>query len=136
TNNAIKFTHSGEVVITVESKFVDKSNKSRYELHFAVTDTGIGIPKDRMDRLFKSFSQVDSSTTRQFGGTGLGLVISKRLSEFMGGRMWVGSEAGEGRPFHFTIRVKLYADDSPSSIPPPAALEGRRVLILEDNATN
>ena len=80
-------------------------------LHFAVRDTGIGIPKDKQDRLFKSFSQVDSSTTRHFGGTGLGLVISKRLAEFMGGRMWMESEAGQGSTFHFTIHMKPVGAD-------------------------
>src|SRR5262249_13761264 len=100
TNNAIKFTNAGEVVITVDGYNVEGLT---YELHFAVRDTGIGIPEDRMDRLFRSFSQVDSSTTRHYGGTGLGLAISRRLSELMGGRMWVNSKVGEGSTFHFTI---------------------------------
>ncbi|MBI5649996.1 MAG: PAS domain S-box protein, partial [Chloroflexi bacterium] len=88
-NNAIKFTEKGEVVVSVTSQPLDENN---FELGFAVRDTGIGIPADRMDRLFKSFSQVDASTTRRYGGTGLGLVISKRLAELMGGTMWVESE--------------------------------------------
>ena len=137
TSNAIKFTHSGEVVITVESKFIDTPQKSRYQLRFAVRDTGIGIPKDRMDRLFKSFSQVDSSTTRQYGGTGLGLAISKRLAELMGGEMWVESQEGSGSTFHFTI----LADSAPSQSRAhfehsQPQLAGKRLLIVDDNATN
>jgi CheY-like chemotaxis protein len=108
-------------------------------LHFAVHDTGIGIPRDRMDRLFQSFSQIDSSTTRKYGGTGLGLVISQRLVELMGGRMWAESTGipGEGSTFRFTIRTQA------ASIPTRAQLQagapdlrGRRVLIVDDNATN
>jgi CheY-like chemotaxis protein len=106
-------------------------------VHFSVRDTGIGIPEHKQDRLFKSFSQVDSSTTRQFGGTGLGLAISKRLVEFMGGRMWVESVAGHGSTFHFTIQIKPFAGGPPVSwaaIRPNLA--GRRVLVVEDNETN
>ena len=87
------------MVLSVESKRAvegDGWGAEIYELHFAVKDTGIGIPKERIDRLFHSFSQVDASTTRRYGGTGLGLAISKRLSEMMGGTMWVESEAGQG----------------------------------------
>ncbi|MDX2034793.1 MAG: response regulator [Blastocatellia bacterium] len=132
--NAIKFTPAGEVVVSVRSNLVDDG---LYELQFAVRDTGIGIPQDRMDRLFKSFSQVDSSTTRQFGGTGLGLAISKRLSEMMGGTMWVESRVGEGSTFFFTIRVAAaprlphlhLQGDQPDLI-------GKRVLIVDDNETN
>ncbi|MBA3534184.1 MAG: GAF domain-containing protein, partial [Ardenticatenales bacterium] len=99
-NNAIKFTVSGEVFLTVSAQPVPApaADGLWHELHFTVKDTGIGIPQDRMDRLFRSFSQVDASTTRRYGGTGLGLVISKQLSEMMGGSMWVESEgiAGQG----------------------------------------
>src|SRR5216684_37648 len=98
--NAIKFTPTGEVGVTVSARRLEGS---RREVHFAVRDTGIGIPKDRFDRLFKVFSQVDVSTTRRYGGTGLGLAISKRLSELMGGRIWAESEPGKGSTFHFTI---------------------------------
>ena len=136
--NAIKFTDEGEVVVTVTSIQVDESaNVTNHELHFSVRDTGIGIPPERMDRLFRSFSQVDSSTTRKYGGTGLGLAISKRLSELMGGAMWVESTVGEGSTFHFTV----LAQDAPS--PKRAylqeyqpSLDGKRVLIVDDNATN
>src|SRR5581483_4423452 len=92
-SNAVKFTEEGEVVLTAEA---NRLSGNQIELHFAMRDTGIGIPSDKMDRLFRSFSQVDSSTTRNYGGTGLGLTISKRLSELMGGRMWVESEEHVG----------------------------------------
>ncbi len=109
----------------------------RYELHFTVEDTGIGIPADKMHRLFRSFSQVDASTTRNYGGTGLGLAISKRLAEMMGGRMWVESETGRGSKFHFTI----LASPAPSQArvflrATHRQLSGRRVLVVDDNATN
>ncbi|MFN0084839.1 MAG: response regulator [Blastocatellia bacterium] len=132
--NAIKFTHEGEVIVSVTSRLVDDG---AFELQFAVRDTGIGIPQDRMDRLFKSFSQVDSSTTRQFGGTGLGLAISKRLSEMMGGTMWVESRVGEGSTFFFTILASAaprrelvhLQGEQPDLI-------GKRVLLVDDNETN
>ena len=132
--NAIKFTNEGEVIV----RAVLGESKSQCEmLQFSIHDTGIGIPKDKQPRLFKSFSQVDSSTTRQFGGTGLGLVISKRLAESMGGRMWVESEAGRGSTFHFTIQLRPFAGGSPlpwEEIRPQLA--GRHALIVEDNITN
>ncbi|MBL8793967.1 MAG: response regulator [Planctomycetia bacterium] len=132
--NAVKFTQRGEVSLTVSARCLDGD---RHELHFAVRDTGIGIPADRMDRLFRSFSQVDASTTRLYGGTGLGLAISKRLSELMGGRIWVESKVGQGSTFHFTIAAQ-------AAILPPSErladaqiqLEGKRLLIVDDVATN
>ncbi|MCP4544255.1 MAG: response regulator [Chloroflexi bacterium] len=139
-NNAIKFTEEGEVVVSVSA--------DDGQLHFSVIDTGIGIPTDRMDRLFQSFSQVDSSTTRKYGGTGLGLVISKRLSELMGGTMWVESplpipsgaresKGGPGSILHFTIQAEV----APAPIRAylreiQPDLRGKRVLIVDDNATN
>ena len=109
--NAIKFTAHGQVLIAVdpmESAPADESSpESPLRLHFQVRDTGIGIPADRMDRLFKSFSQVDASTTRQYGGTGLGLAISQRLAELMGGRMWAESQANVGSVFHFEVVTQL-----------------------------
>jgi PAS domain S-box-containing protein len=134
-SNAVKFTEAGEVVLTV------KRDLGLHTLRFAVRDTGIGIPADRMSRLFESFSQADSSTTRRFGGTGLGLAISKRLSEMMGGGMWADSGgAGRGATFWFTIKF-AEAEVSPrktvrdiKGLQP--ALEGKRVLIVDDNATN
>jgi signal transduction histidine kinase/CheY-like chemotaxis protein/HPt (histidine-containing phosphotransfer) domain-containing protein len=135
-SNGVKFTEEGEVVVSVAGR---PPEDGRHELHFAVRDTGVGIPLDRMDRLFQSFSQVDASTTRRYGGTGLGLAISKRLSEMMGGTMWAESDGvpGKGSTFHFVIQ----AEAAPS--PPRAYLQaaqpdlsGRRVLIVDDNGTN
>ncbi|RYE84953.1 MAG: HAMP domain-containing protein, partial [Myxococcales bacterium] len=101
-SNAVKFTEKGEVVISVAARPIDEGS---HEVTFRVRDTGMGIPADRMDRLFKSFSQVDASTTRRFGGTGLGLVISKSFADAMGGRMWVESEVNKGSVFAFTVRA-------------------------------
>jgi PAS domain S-box-containing protein len=134
--NAVKFTDEGEVVLTVASKQVaDDGGGDLYELRFAVTDTGIGIPAERMHRLFASFSQVDTSTTRRYGGTGLGLAISKRLSEMMGGDMWVESEVGKGSTFHFAVRAE--AAPSPAATPERSTeLRGKRILVVDDNAAN
>src|SRR5205085_10912479 len=99
--NAIKFTDTGEVVARVETV---SQSADEVVLHFAVTDTGIGIPRDRQPSIFEAFSQAESSTTRHYGGTGLGLTISARLVEMMGGRIRVESEAGRGSTFHFTAR--------------------------------
>ena len=110
-SNAVKFTHEGEVCVEVRLG-APRADGAACEVLFAVRDTGIGIPEDRRDRLFRSFSQVDSSTTRQFGGTGLGLAISKRLAELMGGRMWVESEVGHGSTFFFTILAEPAQDAS------------------------
>jgi CheY-like chemotaxis protein/HPt (histidine-containing phosphotransfer) domain-containing protein len=126
--NAVKFTEKGEILIQVEW---DEPN----DLHFAVRDTGIGIPADRMDRLFQSFSQVDASTSRRYGGTGLGLAISKRLTEMMGGRMWVKSTPGQGSTFHFNIQASTAPEPKRSMVEQPQ-LTGRKVLIVDDNATN
>lgn len=102
-NNAVKFTKKGQIAISVSTA---ELGRGKYEIHFAVKDTGIGIPKDKMGRLFQSFSQIDASTTRRYGGTGLGLAISKKLVEMMGGKIWVESEVGKGSTFHFTIQVE------------------------------
>ena len=104
-SNAVKFTERGEVCVNVSGKLAD-DGAGDYDIHFAVKDTGIGIPEDKMHRLFQSFSQVDATTTRKYGGTGLGLVISKKLVEMMKGRIWVESKSGSGSTFHFTIRVR------------------------------
>lgn len=134
-SNAVKFTHEGEVVVSVGAKLLDNNE---CQLHFAVKDTGIGIPKERRDRLFQSFSQVDTSTTRKYGGTGLGLAISKRLAEMMGGTMWVESEVGKGSTFNFTIKVEVAADQ-PEDIPyysiQPEWKE-QHILVVDDNQTN
>jgi signal transduction histidine kinase/DNA-binding response OmpR family regulator len=134
-SNAVKFTKKGEIVLNVKVN----GNHEHSEfciLHFAVKDTGIGIPKSRMDRLFQSFSQVDSSTTRKYGGTGLGLVISKRLSELMGGEMWAESEEGVGSTFHFTVRTQPTLLPHPNKPALLTQLYGKRMLIVDDNETN
>ncbi len=106
-NNAVKFTERGKVTISVSGR---KQEDSTYEIHFAVEDTGIGIPEGKRERLFQPFSQVDASTTRKYGGTGLGLAISKRLVNLMGGKMWVESIVGIGSTFHFTIMAESNTD--------------------------
>jgi PAS domain S-box-containing protein len=133
-SNAVKFTEEGEVVVLVEAEQAPEGN---CRLELAVRDTGIGIPRDRMDRLFTSFSQVDASTTRRYGGTGLGLAISKRLIELMGGTIRAESEEGTGS----TFRISLTA--APAELPTRAAADdglpqllGKRILVVDDNATN
>jgi signal transduction histidine kinase/DNA-binding response OmpR family regulator/HPt (histidine-containing phosphotransfer) domain-containing protein len=133
-SNAVKFTEAGEIGVSVQSHEIAPR---RHELHFAVRDTGIGIPAERLDRLFKSFSQVDASTSRRYGGTGLGLAICKRLTERMGGRIWVESEPGKGSTFHFTILAdSLEGLEAKRPDDDAVQLGGRRVLIVDDNATN
>jgi len=132
--NAIKFTQKGEIFVEVSSK---KSDDEYFEIEFAVKDTGIGIPKDKISRLFQAFSQVDSSTTRLYGGTGLGLVISKRIVEMMGGSMNVISVEGKGSNFFFSIKTKpaqsltkVYSKDFANQ------LRGKKVLVVDDNYNN
>jgi PAS domain S-box-containing protein len=133
-NNAIKFTEQGEVVLSFA---ISSIYQTAMELHFVVRDTGIGIPAAAMERLFHSFSQVDASTTRKYGGTGLGLVISQRLAELMGGRMWVESEEGKGSTFHFTIHVEVVPGKPlPHLSGVRTHLTGKRLLIVDDNSTN
>ena len=132
-SNAVKFTEEGEVVLSVT---VDNETETQATIRFDVSDTGIGIPDDRMDLLFQAFSQVDASTTRQFGGTGLGLVISKQLCELMGGEIGVHSEAAGGCTFWFTAVLEKRPDSPHIALGPPAEIQGLRVLIVDDNATN
>ncbi len=133
--NAVKFTSQGEIVLSVNSTWQEE--KGCFELEFSVRDTGIGIPADRIPHLFQSFSQVDASTTRQYGGTGLGLAISKRLSELMGGTMWVETEAGQGTTFFFTIEAReAPAADHVYLHDVQPQLRGKRILIVDDNQTN
>jgi signal transduction histidine kinase/DNA-binding response OmpR family regulator len=142
--NAVKFTERGSVFICVRSRKIDPAPGNEqipagswHELHFQVKDTGPGISPDRMDRLFKLFSQVDASTTRRYGGTGLGLVISRRLVELMGGSIWVESEEHKGSKFHFTLRAREAAAEK--NLPPPAPppiLIGHRLLIVDDGEVN
>ncbi|MDB5145400.1 MAG: response regulator [Mucilaginibacter sp.] len=135
-NNAIKFTSKGEVFIKVYLSQAIPGNE--LEIGFSVKDTGIGIPEDKLSTLFKAFSQVDSSTTRKYGGSGLGLIISERLVKLMGGNVWVESKLGEGSAFNFTIQAK--ASDKLTSetplLPGIANIAGKRVLIVDDNKTN
>ena len=137
-NNAVKFTPSGSITVVVRkitSGQMRATDPSRVRLEFAVRDTGIGIPQDRIDRLFKAFSQVDSSTTRKYGGTGLGLAICQRLCELMGGAIRAESVAGTGSAFIFTILTEPSAVPADAGVPAdaPANLRGRLVLCVEDN---
>lgn len=133
-SNALKFTHSGEVQVTVRGT---KREHNHYEILFAVRDTGIGIPEHRLDKLFKSFTQADNSTTRQYGGTGLGLVISKRLAEIMGGQMKVKSTVDKGSTFHFSILGKPFPTQGRLYLKQKdPQLTGKRVLIVDDNDIN
>jgi PAS domain S-box-containing protein len=171
-SNAVKFTDTGMVEVSVTAKPIEKQIPAKieppikigkyaekrmnemalpspwtgfYEIHFAVMDSGIGIPEEKLDRLFQSFSQIDSSTTRKYGGTGLGLVISKRLVEMMGGKIWVESVSGVGSTFHFTILAeaamqKLMPTESPQ-VPPltidiACSTRPLRILLAEDNTVN
>ncbi len=137
--NAVKFTSAGEVTVRVEPAGPEEGGADdtrSLALHFVVRDTGPGIPPEKMHRLFRPFSQVDASTTRQYGGTGLGLAISRRLCELMGGRVWAESTEGQGSTFHFVVQLRRSADSdglSPLEIPD---LKARRVLIVDDSATN
>src|SRR2546426_3641141 len=149
--NAVKFTHQGEVVIEVTPAARGARNlepghehdtdflrhPEQWLLHFSVRDTGIGIPLDRQNRLFKSFQQVDASTTRHYGGTGLGLAICKRLTELLGGKIWAESDAGKGATFHFTVVARAAASTAPGSWQSAQPqLLGKKLLVIEDNATN
>ena len=133
-NNAVKFTERGEVFLSVSTKQLDTNN---FEILFAIKDTGIGIPENRMNKLFKAFNQVDASTTRTHGGTGLGLVISKKLAEMMGGKMWLASKVDEGSTFFFTIiaasapsKSKIYTRGH------SLHFQDKKILIVDDNKTN
>jgi PAS domain S-box-containing protein len=132
-SNAVKFTEKGEVVVSVSK--VEQDGRSD-QLHFSVRDTGIGIPAESLNGLFQSFTQVDASTTRKYGGTGLGLTISKKLCERMGGTMWVESTVGEGSTFHFTIDLEIPPNYQTAILPELPELVGRRLLIVDDNETN
>jgi len=133
-NNSVKFTEQGEVALLAGPAPSDQPGK--VGLHVVVRDTGIGVPPDRAARLFQSFSQGDVSTSRKYGGTGLGLAISKRLAELMGGTMWVESEGipGQGSAFHLTVAA--VPADSPAPPRDGAALRGKHILVVDDNATN
>jgi two-component system, sensor histidine kinase and response regulator len=132
--NAIKFTERGEVDLRVK---IESQGEDWTALHFCVTDTGIGIPREKQQRIFEAFMQADSSTTRKYGGTGLGLAISSRLAKLMEGQIWLESEPNKGSKFHFTARFGRLKGPQPQ----PAAkakvdLQGTPVLVIDDNATN
>ncbi len=139
--NAIKFTEKGEIVVLVET---DAEQAAPDALHFAVSDTGVGIPADRLSTIFESFSQADSSTARQYGGTGLGLAISKRFVELMGGRIWAESTVGSGTTIHFTARFEIDEEASKhreveparEETPPAAIARGLRILLADDSEEN
>ncbi|MGR3175553.1 MAG: response regulator [Candidatus Scalindua sp.] len=131
-SNAIKFTNYGQVDLSVSQV---KENDSHTTLRFVVKDMGIGIPDDRVNRLFQSFSQVDSSTTRKYGGTGLGLAISKQITELMGGQIGVESEEGKGSTFWFTVVFEKQSSDQQIPIE-LGEIDNMRVLVVDDNSTN
>jgi PAS domain S-box-containing protein len=154
-SNAVKFTHAGTIEISAAAKPIKRESNALasqpseecrlFELHFSISDTGIGIPEDKLDRLFQSFSQIDSTTTRKYGGTGLGLAISRRLVQMMGGEIWVVSQPGLGSTFHFTI---LAEEAEERSIPIDSCIRKEkaaarqpgyrplRILLAEDNCVN
>jgi two-component system sensor histidine kinase/response regulator len=131
--NAIKFTEHGEVVVHVET---GSKIENQVYLHVAVTDTGIGIPPEKQQLIFEAFTQADSSTTRHFGGTGLGLTISSQLVAMMGGRIWVESEVGKGSAFHFTAVFRRQTGATVEPTIEPEDLKHLPVLVVDDNATN
>ncbi len=131
--NAIKFTEHGEVVLHVDFESISNLD---VVVHFAVQDTGIGIPAEKQHKVFEAFAQADSSTTRKYGGTGLGLAISKKLAELMGGRIWVESQEGKGSTFHFTARFGLAYPIGEVCAVTPIDLRDMPVLIADDNATS
>ncbi|SDG70546.1 MULTISPECIES: response regulator [unclassified Duganella] len=130
-NNAVKFTERGEIVVGVEQVAADDNSST---LHFWIRDTGIGMTDAQRDKLFQSFSQADASTTRKYGGTGLGLVICKNLLALMGGDIWVESTPGAGTTFHFRIRFGLQQESRPRRMFRADELTGVRVLVVDDNA--
>ena len=132
--NAIKFTAEGEVALKVELRAEESGNQL---LHFTVSDTGIGILPEKQKLIFDPFSQADTSTTRKYGGTGLGLTISSRLVAMMGGEIWLESEVGRGAQFHFTLQFKSPENKAPIGTgPTPEILRGVKVLVVDDNRSN
>jgi two-component system sensor histidine kinase/response regulator len=133
TNNAVKFTKEGEIVI---SSRLDKENGNRVTLEFSVRDTGVGLTQSRIDTLFEAFTQADTSTTRMYGGTGLGLTICRSLVEMMGGKIWVKSEPGQGSTFIFTADFERGEQQDKRVLKPLPELCGMRVLVIDDNSTS
>jgi PAS domain S-box-containing protein len=132
--NAVKFTEDGEIVMSVE---LDQMDEIGADIRFSVTDTGIGIPMDQQETIFGAFDQAESSTSRRFGGTGLGLAVSAQLVGLMGGKIWVESQPGQGSTFHFIARFAVRPDKEDAvGLPPDADLSGVNVLVVDDNATS
>ena len=132
--NSIKFTEEGKITLEVR---LESEDKDRVELRFDVADTGIGMPREKLDLIFNPFTQVDSSSTRKYGGTGLGLAIVSQLVDLMMGRIWVTSELGKGSSFHFTCRFGVRRGvGEVGDTHDPDLLKGLRVLVVDDNATN
>jgi len=132
-NNAVKFTEQGEIVLSVR---VNERSDDKVTLQFSVRDTGIGMTAEQQGKLFQAFSQADTSTTRKYGGTGLGLTISKRLVNMMGGEIWIESEAGQGTTFHFTSDFGLGKETVKRLFEPSPDFRGLKVLVVDDNATS
>ncbi|MGD9192953.1 MAG: transporter substrate-binding domain-containing protein, partial [Desulfobacterales bacterium] len=132
-NNAVKFTESGEIVVSSE---LVKQDRDQVILKLSVSDTGIGLTREQISRLFQSFTQADTTTTRKYGGTGLGLTISKRLVEMMGGEIWVESEPGQGTTFSFTANFGRGTEKEKKRLVIPKDLKGMKVLVVDDNATS
>ena len=132
-NNAIKFTESGEILVCTD---MVTQEADRVTLKFSVSDTGVGLTQEQIDKLFQAFSQADSSTTRKYGGTGLGLTISKRLVNMMGGEIWVESEPGKGSTFVFTTTFGRGREKEKKQLTPTLDLQGMKVLVVDDNATS
>ena len=133
SNNAVKFTDAGEIVVSTE---LVKKDKEPVSLKFSVQDTGVGMTSEQAAKLFQPFMQADASTTRKYGGTGLGLTISKRLVEMMGGEIWVESEQGRGSTFSFTANFGLGKEKAKKQYKPASELRGMKVLVVDDNATS
>lgn len=142
--NAIKFTNDGEIVLNItyvspgDSEYIESEDENSVCLLVSVKDSGIGIPKNKQDKIFESFKQADSSTTRKYGGTGLGLSISKKITELMNGKIWVESELGKGSKFCFTASFKLQKEKETKTFVKPGEIDvkGISTLIVDDNATN
>ena len=133
SNNAVKFTDKGQIIVSTE---LIKEDNTQVTLKFSVQDTGIGMTAEQAAKLFQPFSQADSSTTRKYGGTGLGLTISKRLAEMMGGEIWVESEPGRGSTFSFTANFGLGKEKAKKQYKPASELHSMKVLVVDDNPTS
>jgi len=131
--NAIKFTERGEVIVEVDQQ--ERTNEI-VTVHFAIRDTGVGIPPDRQKVIFAPFQQADGSVTRRYGGTGLGLAISAQLVDIMGGGIWVDSEPGKGSTFHFTARFRVISGHAKRASGRPVDLDGVRALVVDDKSSN